>query len=56
MSLGTQMLIPPPPLPCKLKNILFFPMFFAKVITVGILQYLPKQKRNTKSSSNPFNA
>ena len=31
-------------------------MFFAKAITVGILQYLPKQKRNTKSSSNPFNA
>ena len=55
MSLGTKMLMPPLP-PCKLKNILFFPMFFAKAITVGILQYLPKQKRNTKSSSNPFSA
>ena len=31
-------------------------MFFAKAITVGIYTYLPKQKRNTKSSSNPFNA
>jgi hypothetical protein len=27
--------------PCKLKNILFFPMFFAKAITVGILHVSP---------------
>jgi hypothetical protein len=32
-------------------------MFLAKAITVDILHvYLSKQKRNTKSSSNPFNA
>jgi hypothetical protein len=43
------------PLPCKLKD--FFPLcFLQRPLQVEYYTYLPKQKRNIKSSSNPFNA
>ena len=56
MNLGTNMLTPTPPPPCKLKNIFFFPMFLQRPVQLKFYTYLPKQKRYTKSSYNPFNA
>ena len=46
--------IPSPP--CKLKIFFSFLCFLQRPLQLEFYTYLPKQKRNTKSSSNPFNA
>ena len=53
MSLGTQILTFPP---CKLKIFFSFLCFLQRPLQLEFYTYLPKQKRNTKSSFNPYNA
>jgi hypothetical protein len=45
--------IPPP---CKLNIYFSFLCFLQRPLQLEFYTYLPKQKRNTKSNSNPFSA